>query len=97
MTEHPSGAELITVVLMRLMKEAEYTGGVGGTCYECPFATAPLRYDGSEASYAEYCNDPTEAYFRCRLPGRDSNKVAWGEYAPCTRQEWLQAALAAHS
>jgi hypothetical protein len=67
-----------------------YDGGLHGTCYECPFASPPLRVDGSEAEWSEVHNDPTEAYFRCSLPTRaEGERVEWGEYAPCTETEWV--------
>lgn len=66
-----------------------FEGGYNGSCYECPFASVPLRWDGSEAAWSEIDNDPTEAYYRCSLPGRDNASVVWGEYAPCTSEEWV--------
>lgn len=68
--------------------------GVGGTCYECPFASVPLQQSGHAAEWDSISNDPTEAWFRCSLPGRDPDVVAWGEDAPCTQEEWVDAALA---
>lgn len=80
-------------LLARAFDESVYSGGVHGTCYECPFASPPLRADGSEARWEEVSNDPTEAYFRCSLPTRRDRekKVEWGEYAPCTDREWVLA------
>lgn len=66
-----------------------YEGGVNGTCWGCPYASPPLRSDGSAPLWDEISNDPTEAYFICHLPNRP-DEPAWGEYAPCTSQEWLE-------
>lgn len=92
----PTGRELVTVVLKRLAEGHSYDAGVNGTCYECPFASVPLERSGREAVWSEISNDPTEAYFRCYLPGRDAPNPAWGEYAPCDVRDWTGAALAAH-
>lgn len=92
----PVGAALVRVVLERFAECADfdsYRAGVGGTCYECPFASEPLDVFGEPAAWADIWSDPTEAYFRCHLPGRPPD-VTWGEYAPCTRAEWTAAALA---
>lgn len=88
----PTGLALAVVVLKRFAAGHSYEGGVNGTCYECPFATPPLERNGREAPWHTISNDPTEAYFRCSLPGRTS-EVVWGEYAPCTEVEWANAAL----
>jgi hypothetical protein len=69
-----------------------YDGGVNGTCYLCPYASPPLRRDGSAAPSEEVSNDPTEAYFRCSLPGRN-NAIEWGEYAVCSLEEWIVGAV----
>lgn len=74
---------------------ATYTGGYGGTCYQCPYASKPLRFDGSVADWHEVANDPTEAYFTCSLPTRKPTKAEWGEYAPCTADEWSEHHTAA--
>ena len=87
-----SDKELIEIVLTRL-GQMTYEGGVNGTCDGCPFATVPL--DASGRVDHNVWNDPTEAYFRCSLPGRDHEAVVWGEYAPCTEEEWAAAALEA--
>jgi len=76
---------------MRRLVSSSYDGGVNGTCYECPYASPPLEKDGSVADWRDISNDPTEAYFRCSLPGRDNAAVVWGEYAPCTEAEWFEA------
>lgn len=76
--------------LVRIFQHT-YEGGVNGTCYECPYASKPLEKSGREAEWRDIANDPTEAYFRCSLPGRNNEEVAWGEYAPCTVPEWLAA------
>lgn len=70
-----------------------YEGGHGGTCYECPFASPPLTRTGRVAPWDEISNDPTEAYFRCSLPTRAERdeQIEWGEYAPCTADEWIEA------
>lgn len=91
-TERPAGLRLIRVVLEQLAHPSY--PGVNGTCYQCPFATEPLEASGATAPWENVMNDPTEAYFRCYLPGRDP-KVEWGEHAPCTEQEWSIAALGA--
>jgi hypothetical protein len=75
--------------MLNRLTDASYEGGYNGTCYECPFASPPLIY-GRAATWAEVGNDPTEAVFKCSLPGRDG-KVEWGEYAPCTAEEWTSA------
>lgn len=80
-------------VLEQLASENGYDGGPDSTCYRCPFATEPLDRDGRVADWADIYNDPTEAYFRCGLPGRDNEEVFWGEYSPCTVREWTSAAL----
>lgn len=69
-----------------------YEGGYNGTCYQCPFATEPLDRHGTKAIWSEISNDPTEAYFRCTLPGRPDT-VAWGEYALCSEKEWVAVIL----
>lgn len=84
--------ETLRVILNRL-GDHSYSAGVNGTCFDCPFATAPLRSDGTVAEWPEVSNDPTEAYFRCSLPGRNPQEVVWGEYAPCAEAEWLNVAL----
>ena len=87
--------ELVRIVLHRL-NDTSYSyseGGVGGTCYQCPFATEPLDMLGNIAH--DVWNDPTEAYFKCSLPGRNNEEVFWGEYAPCIESEWADAALEA--
>jgi len=66
-----------------------YEGGVNGTCYECPFASEPLDISGRVARWDDISNDPTEAFFRCSLPGRDNETVVWGEHSPCSEQEWM--------
>lgn len=86
-------AELVRTVLGQLA--APKYGGAGGTCYECPFASVPLSSDGRVELWESISHDPTEAYFRCSLPGRDHAAVVWGEYAPCTEREWAAAGLAA--
>lgn len=93
-TETVSAQAMVQLVLARL-GISEYAGGVNGTCYECPFATEPLRRTGELAPWGEVSNDPTEAYFRCSLPGRDAEAVVWGEYAPCTEDEWRRVGLEA--
>jgi hypothetical protein len=90
--DRPSGMQLVVVVLKRLCAEGSYEGGLNGTCYECPFASEPLERDGRVARWQDIANDPTEAYFRCHLPGRPDD-VVWGEYAPCSVEEWTKAAL----
>lgn len=75
---------------IRQTTDHAYHGGVNGTCYECPYASKPLERSGREAIWDEIRHDPTEAWFRCSLPGR-SDEVEWGEYAPCTQTEWLVA------
>jgi hypothetical protein len=90
----PVGRERLRVLLSRLGQHDDgYGPGVGGTCYECPFASKPLDRDGRIADWREIYNDPTEAYFRCHMPGR-TDAVVWGEYAPCTVKEWAALALA---
>lgn len=89
--DRPAGLRLIRVVLEQLANPSY--PGVNGTCYQCPFATEPLEASGAIAPWNTIANDPTEAYFRCLLPGRDPTKVAWGEHAPCSEQEWSNAAL----
>lgn len=88
--ERPAGRALVLTVLRRFTDS--YGPGVGGTCYQCPFASEPLEKDGQVAAWNTISNDPTETYFRCFLPGRMPD-VEWGEYAPCTEKEWAQAAL----
>ena len=83
----PAGRDLISVLLDRIGNHT-YEGGVNGTCYQCPFASVPLQPNGREANWEEISNDPTEAYYRCYLPGRP-NDVEWGEYAPCDEKEWV--------
>jgi hypothetical protein len=83
---------MVRLALERLGNH-DYSGGVNGTCYECPFATVPL--DAAGRPDPDVWNDPTEAYFRCSLPGRDNEAVVWGEYAPCTEGEWRKVALEA--
>lgn len=81
-------------LLRRLVAMDRFEGGYGGSCYQCPFASQPLGMDGSVADWDEVWNDPTEAYFRCSLPLRPAaGQVAWGEYAPCTPEEWLDGVL----
>lgn len=81
--------------LLRRIIEPTYDGGFGGTCYDCVFASEPLRRDGTVAPWDEVANDPTEAWFRCSLSTRAEreNEVEWGEYAPCTAEEWFDAIL----
>lgn len=89
----PVGLDLVRTVLQRIgLNDYSYSGGVNGTCYDCPFASEPLDAQGEIDPHV--WNDPTEAYFRCSLPGRDP-KPTWGEYAPCDVKEWAQAALEA--
>lgn len=87
-TDITDARERLPYMVDRLTNHS-YDGGLHGTCYECPFASVPLRSDGSVADWHEIDNDPTEAYFRCSLPGRDEQKVEWGEYAPCDEHEWV--------
>lgn len=90
----PTGIALVRVVLARIGSHS-YEGGVNGSCLDCPFATPPLDQAGRSANWCDISNDPTEAYFRCGLPGRDHEEIIWGEYAPCTEREWAAAALEA--
>jgi hypothetical protein len=78
--------------LLRIVSHA-YDGGVHGTCYGCPYASGPLGSAGEIVPFSEVANDPTEAYFICSLPTRAERekKVEWGEYAPCTTEEWATA------
>lgn len=89
----PEGPGVARVVLEHLASPRLIYGGVGGTCYECPFATVPLDSAGRVARWEDVANDPTEAYFRCGLPGRDHEAAVWGEDAPCSEKEWATAAL----
>jgi hypothetical protein len=74
----------------RRLVSHDYGGGLHGTCYQCPFASAPLDSFGDAVPFGQVANDPTEAYFRCSLPTREESKrLSWGEYAPCTDDEWL--------
>lgn len=77
---------------VRRLVTFDYQGGVNGTCYMCPYASPPLRKDGSVAPPEEISNDPTEAYFRCSLPGRN-DALEWGEYAVCSIEEWIKGAI----
>ena len=77
----------------RLIDVLEHRADSLGSCYECPYASPPLRRDGSVADWDEVWNDPTEAYFRCNMPGRSSD-VVWGEDAPCTSRDIVNALLA---
>lgn len=88
----PVGTDLTREVLVRL-RDRPYNGHPDGICYECPFASAPLDSAGRVESWDRISNDPTEAYFRCFLPSRDSSVVAWGEYAPCEEKDWYSAGL----
>lgn len=88
-----SPLEQVQLSLLRRLAVPTYDGGVNGTCYECPFASPPLERDGREANWRDIRNDPTEAYFRCSLPGRDNDAVVWGEYAPCTPEEWFDGVV----
>jgi len=96
MTDGMTAGDWQTIpILVSRLGVHSYEGGVNGTCYQCPFASAPLDRSGRVAAWGEISNDPTEAYFRCSLPGRDNVAVEWGEYAPCTEAEWSAAVLAA--
>lgn len=90
-----TGKHAPTLTLLRRVFDMDYGGGVNGTCYECPFASEPLERDGKVARWEDISNDPTEAYFRCSLPGRNNTEVYWGEYAPCTATEWWDGVLVA--
>ena len=71
-----------------------YDGGLGGTCYRCPFASEPQTSGGSPAAWHNISHDPTAEY-NCHLPGRDGGGPEWGEYAPCTASEWVDAVKSA--
>lgn len=81
--------------LLAKVGDHTYEGGVHGTCYECPFASPPLDNLGNVADWDDISNDPTEAYFRCSLPGRDNDAVEWGEYSPCEEFEWVNGVTSA--
>jgi hypothetical protein len=84
--------KMLHVILGRLGKH-DYDGGVSGTCYQCPFSDGPLDANGNVARWDDVAHDPTEAYFRCNLPGRDPEEIAWGEYAPCDESEWRSVGI----
>lgn len=81
-------------LLGRLRYEGGFEGGHNGSCYRCPWASLPLDAAGREVPFEEVANDPTEAYFRCSLPGRDPGRPEWGEYAPCSAAEWTAGVVA---
>lgn len=81
-------------------------GGPGNSCQGCPFRNGgPRDSRGQLVNFAEVANDPSEAYYLCALPtfqGLDldaPDRLVWGEYAPCTDEEWKRQArheVAAH-
>lgn len=83
--------------LLERLVTPSYEGGFGGTCYECPFSEGPFvnQWGTPPDEWNRVDNDPTEAYFRCNLPTRqpEGQTPTWGEYAPCTEQEWFDALL----
>lgn len=56
--------------------------GPGLFCPDCPFRDPAPSYQEREGWSID--NDPTEADYDCRLLGA---KV-WGEYSPCTEEQW---------
>ncbi|MFA7264871.1 MAG: hypothetical protein WC054_00925 [Candidatus Nanopelagicales bacterium] len=56
--------------------------GPGSFCPDCPFRDPAPSYQEREGYSID--NDPTEADYDCRLLGQ---KV-WGEYSPCTEEQW---------
>lgn len=62
-----------------------YSMDIDGTpfmCPGCPFAGESVE------PYDKISNDITEAHYPCSL----LNEVVWGEYSPCTRQQWQERA-----
>lgn len=75
--------------LRHLLSDEWIHGGLGTTCWECPFADPhPRDKAGSCLAREDYCNDPSEAYWQCNLPTRIGERLQWGEDAPCTDAEW---------
>jgi hypothetical protein len=93
-TPQMTGWSLVDKLVDRLGNHS-YDGGLNGTCYQCVFASPPLDADGQPAAFGVH-RPPTEAYFTCALPGRiPVEDPAWGEHAPCTEAEWVNALVAA--
>lgn len=55
-------------------------------CTACPFSSRSIE------PYEQIDNDVTEAHYACSMLGR----VVWGEYAPCTREDWIRAERGEH-
>lgn len=55
--------------------------GVPGTCEMCPFGKLTVPYH-------EVANDPSEAYYNCRL----LRTQVWGEDPKCQEENWKKQA-----
>lgn len=53
-------------------------------CDGCHFA----ELDTTKNQHHEIANDPTEAYYKCKLLGT----VVWGENPKCDRENWTRRA-----
>lgn len=53
-------------------------------CTMCPFSSRSIE------PYHQIDNDVTEAHYACSL----LREVVWGEYPPCSEQQWRERARA---